>query len=472
MRSALLLSVALFAACGEPPRPRVAPVLDSVGGRAEHWIAWLGRYLAVDTTNPPGHEADAIPLLTEALTELGLTVTSTVWGDRRANLWAKLESPRADKKGAIILLHHIDVVPVEREHWTADPFGGATKDGRIYGRGAQDMKAFAALQLAALERLVKQRDRLDRDVIFLAVADEEVDGQGAQRFIRNELEKFGAEYLLDEGGFALENFVEGHDVVVIATAQKRAAKIKVIAEGEAGHGSRPIPGGGPTVLMHALERITSSPSEMRLRPYNVPLFNALGKITPFPRSALLSRIEWPGVLGMLSGKLSADKNVNPVLRDTWAVTVLRAGDKPNVIPSEASAILDVRLLPDTPLETALADLARVVEGLPVRFEVLHQPDPPIEMSPTAGDPLYEALEAAIVSHHPDATVVPWLMVGANDSRFFRPRGVKTYGFGPVFVTKPELDGIHGHDESVRVDAVRRGMTVYADALERFLLTLR
>lgn len=460
----------LSLACAEPAPAPVAPVVAELGDRAAHWTAWLQRYLAVDTTVPPGHEADAEPVLREALTEIGLSVTSTVWGERRMNLWATLSSPRADKRGALILLHHIDVVPVERAHWTHDPFGGAIDGGVLYGRGAQDMKVFAALQLAALERLAKARERLTRDVIFLAVADEEVSGEGARRYVEHELAASGAEYLLDEGGFSLEEFVPGHDVSVIANAQKRAGKLRIVAEGDAGHGSRPITTGGPTVLLEALERVVGDPAPMRLTDYNSPLFFALGRITPFPRSALLSRIDWPGVLGALSGKLAADKNLNPILRDTWAVTVLRAGDKPNVIPSEASAILDLRLLPDTPLEDALAGLRARVAGLPVKVEVLEAPGPPIEPAPTRRDPLYEALEAALSAHRPGVTVVPWLMVGANDSRFFRPRGVKTLGFGPVFVTRPEIDGIHGHDERVRVSALEAGMRVYADALERFALS--
>ncbi len=468
--TAAIALTSLVGACGSPARPPApAPRVPrgAMGPRTTHWVDWLGRYVTVDNTVPPGREADAIPVLTEALTELGLTVSSTVWGERRANVWATLSAPEP-KGRPLILLHHIDTVPVERQHWTVDPFAAIRKNGRLYGRGTQDMKAFAALHLAALERLIAQRERLTRDVIFLAVSDEEVQGEGAQRFIADHLAAVDAEYLLDEGGFSLREFLPGHDVAVIATAQKRAAKLRVIADGQAGHGSRPIPDGGPSVLVEAMDRILAAPAPMRIAPYNAPLFEALADITSFPQSALLGRLDWPGVLGALEGRLGKDKNLNPILRDTAALTVLRGGDKDNVIPSEASAVLDVRLLPDSDLDAFIAQLRAAVGDLPVRIEVLDPPDPPVTPSPT-DDPLFRALTEAVRAHAPQATVVPWLMVGANDSRFFAPEGVKTYGFGPVFVTRPELDGIHGHDESVDIAELERGMVVYAEALERFLL---
>lgn len=467
---ASVVLLALVASCGAPappPAPTARVTSSALAERSAHWVDWLARYLAVDTTVPPGHEADAIPILTEALTEIGLTVTTTTWGDRRANVWATLSATQPTGR-PLILLHHIDVVPIEREHWTAQPFAGERRDGRLYGRGALDMKSFAALHLAALERLVSSRDRLQRDVIFLAVADEEVEGEGSRRFIAEQLGRVDAEYLLDEGGFALHEFLPGHDVAVIATAQKRAAKLRLVAEGRAGHGSRPVPDGGPSVLIQALTRALAAPAPMRIAAYNAPLFEALSTLTSFPQSALLARIRWPGVLSALEGRLSKDKNLNPVLRDTAALTVLRAGDKDNVIPSEATAVLDVRLLPDTELDVFIADLRAAIGDLPVRIEVLDPPDPPITPSPT-DDPLFRALVDAVRAHTPAATVVPWLMVGASDSRFFQPRGVKTYGFGPVFVTRPDLDGIHGHDESVDIAALEKGMVVYAEALERFLL---
>lgn len=474
-RGARALLLASLAGCGAPapqpgPTPRVTA--DAPRPRTDHWTDWLARYVAVDTTVPPGHEADALPVLTEALETLGLSATSTTWGDRRANVWARLEAPAAAHRGgALILLHHIDVVPAERARWSTDPFGATRKDGRLYGRGTQDMKVFAALHLAALEHLVAEQSRLTRDVVFLAVSDEEVTGEGARRFVEHVLPSLGAEYLLDEGGFALHEFLPGHDVAVIATAQKRAAKLRLVATGRAGHGSRPITGSGPEILMTALARVQASPAPMRLEPYNAPLFSALAGLTPWPRSALLARLDWPGMLWALEGRLARDESLAPVLRDTAAVTVVSAGEKVNVIPSTATAVLDVRLLPDTSLPTYLDRLRALLADLPVEVVVDEPPSDALEPAPT-DDPLYRALVEGVTAQHPGTTVVPWLMVGASDARFFRPRGVKTYGFGPVFMARADIEGIHGHDESVSLEALARGMRTYAEVLDRFLLAPR
>lgn len=470
----LLLLLALTACDAPTPPPAPAPrvAADAPRPRTAFWTDWLARYVAVDTTVPPGHEADALPVLTEALAELGLSATSTVWGERRANLWATLEAPAATRHGgALILLHHIDVVPTERARWTTDPFGATRRDGRLYGRGTQDMKVFAALHLAALEHLVAERSRLTRDVIFLAVSDEEVAGEGARRFVEQVLPTLRAEYLLDEGGFALHEFLPGHDVAVIATAQKRAAKLRLVATGRAGHGSRPITGSGPEVLMTALARVQASPAPMRLEPYNAPLFAALAELTPWPRSALLARLEWPGMLWALEGRLARDESLAPVLRDTAAITVVTAGEKVNVIPSVATAVLDVRLLPDTALPVFVERLRALLADLPVEIVVDEPAMDALEPSPT-DDPLYRALVAGVTAQHPGTTVVPWLMVGASDARFFRPRGLKAYGFGPVFMARADIEGIHGHDESVSLEALARGMRTYAEALDRFLLAPR
>src|SRR5262249_2537934 len=150
--------------------------------------------------------------------------------------------------------------------WTVPAFQGLEKDGRIYGRGAIDIKHLGVVQLAALERLVKARDRLKRDVIFLAVSDEEQDGKGAQLAVSRYLEDWKPEYLLDEGGFAVRSFLNNRDLVVIATTQKRVTKLELVAHGKTGHGSRPIADGGPNILISAIQRLSDRPPRVRLLP--------------------------------------------------------------------------------------------------------------------------------------------------------------------------------------------------------------
>jgi acetylornithine deacetylase/succinyl-diaminopimelate desuccinylase-like protein len=429
----------------------------------------LAEYVQVDTTAPPGNEARAFPLLTSALREIGLEPKTTTIAENRGNVFARLSATNPDPGARpIILLHHIDVVPAEPSRWSVPPFGGLEKDGRLWGRGTLDTKCLGALQLATIERLAKARDRLRRDVIFLAVSDEEIAGLGAQHFVDHELEGVAAEYLLDEGGFSVRDFIGENDVVVIATAQKRGTEIHLVAKGEGGHGSRPTPKGGPSVLVTALSRLADHPTPMRVPAAAAPALSTFAPLSPFPQSFLLARLDWPGVLWMLSGTLSSNKNVNPMLRDTLALTMLDAGEKVNVIPSEARAVFDVRLLPDSRVDDVVAHIADAIGDLPISIKVVRAPLQEIPVAPT-NDPLFGALTDAVRANEPSASVTPWMLVGVSDSRLFALKGVKTYGFNPIFVDKTQLDGIHGNDENVAIAELERGMKVYAEALERFVL---
>ncbi len=157
-----------------------------------------------------------------------------------------------------------------------------------------------------------------------------------------------------------------------------------------------------------------------------------------------------------------------MLRDTATLTLVNAGQKINVIPAEATAEFDVRLLPHTNHQQFLKRMQTITAGLPVEFEWVTEPLDAAEPSPM-DDPLYQALVDATRAHEPQAVVSPWLMVGANDSRFFPPTGIKTYGFNPAFLSKAQVDAIHGHNESIDVDEFAKGLVVYTEALERFLV---
>lgn len=469
----LAAGLGLAAWLGQPPElpPAPPPLLDAkaLAPRFPRWKQLLLDYLAIDTTNPPGDERKAFPLLTGALSELGLTSTVAALGPNRGNILARLEATNPDPGARpLILLHHIDVVPVETDRWTVPAFSALERDGRIYGRGAIDIKHLGVVQLAALERLAKVKDRLRRDVIFLAVSDEEQSGAGAQLAVERWLDTYKPEYLLDEGGFGIRKFMNDRDLVVIATTQKRVTRLRLTAQGEAGHGSRPIENSGPNILREALVRLAAAPPEVRLLPTTKVQFERLGVIAGFPKNVLLANLSLPPILWALEGKLTSDKNLNPSLRDTMSLTILEAGHKDNVIPAEATAIFDVRLLPDTRSSDFLARVRGIIGDLPVKAELTYEPLPEMAEAPI-DDPLYRAIEDSVRAHAPGAVVSPWLCVGATDSRFFAPHGVKTYGFLSVFVTKAQIDTIHGHDENLDVAELEAGIVVYAEALERFLV---
>jgi acetylornithine deacetylase/succinyl-diaminopimelate desuccinylase-like protein len=463
--------VGFGAACSAPLPPAPPTRVDraTLAPSLDQHRAQLLEYLAIDTTNPPGHEARAFPFWSQALLSLGLEVELDPVDDDRGNLWAHLRAPSPDPgAGPLILLHHLDVVPSERDHWTSDPFEPTERDGRIYGRGAIDTKVLGILQVAALSHLIEAKERLRRDVIFLAVYDEEAGGRGAQRVVERQLPEWQAEYLLDEGGYGVRQMMNGQDLLVIAVAQKRTGRMTLTAHGQAGHGSRPIPNGGPTVLLTALSRLLESGPEPRLVPTTIHSFAQMGRMAGQPRQFLLEHLDWPLAFALISGSLMANKNLGPQVQDSMSLTMLQAGQKDNVIPAEATATFDVRLLPDTDAGSFLEGRRQLLEDLPVTLEWTALPLPASPASPT-DDPLFVALSDAARAHEPQALVSPWLLVGANDSRFFMPAGVKAYGFLPIFLDKAQLDTIHGHDENVAIDELEKGLITYTDALARFLL---
>lgn len=459
------------AACQGPASPAPPPLVARSALEptfAQHQGRLL-EYLAIDTTNPPGNEARAFPFWSEALLSLGLEVELDPVDDGRGNLWARLRAPSPDPGARpLILLHHLDVVPSEREHWTSDPFAPIERDGRIYGRGAIDTKILGILQLAALSHLAQAKAQLRRDVIFLAVYDEESGGRGAQRVVERQLPEWQAEYLLDEGGYGVRQMMNGQDLLVIAVAQKRTGRMLLTAHGEAGHGSRPIPNGGPNLLVTALERLLASGPEARLVPTTIQSFAQMGRMAGQPRQFLLEHLDWPLTFSLIRGSLVGNKNLGPQVQDSMSLTMLEAGQKDNVIPAEARATFDVRLLPDTDAQRFLEGRQALLHDLPVTLEWSALPLPASPAAPT-DDPLFVALSEAARAHEPQALVSPWLLVGANDSRFFMPAGVKAYGFLPVYLDKAQLDTIHGHDENVAIPEFEKGLVTYTDALARFLL---
>lgn len=460
----------LFAAW-VPPLLALATAPVPPGSGADAWTYWrphLLAYLAADTQNPPGRELVAADALESAIRAAGLVPKRMPLpgAPERTNLWARLPATQPGAP-AIILLHHIDVVPAaESDGWDSPPFTPTERGGELIARGVLDTKGLAVLQLEAI-RSVARRTHRRFDVIFLAVADEEVRGRGAEHAVRTLLDDTRAAYLLDEGGFCVRDFLNGHDVAVIAHQEKRAGKLRLIARGVGGHGARPRPDSAPRRLLKALSRLEANPRPLRLTPTTQKLFAALGGIAPAPQRWLLPHLDHAPVRWLLSDRLRTHRNLGPMLQDTLSLTRLRAGEKTNVIPAEASAILDVRLLPATPKSEFEAHVKAQLTGTGVEFHWLEVPPAPVAASPVDDD-VFLALTRSIRSQNPSALVTPWLLIGASDSRFFRPRGVKAYGFFPVFLTKAQLDSIHGLNERVHLKAFQRGFESYRQALTEIL----
>jgi acetylornithine deacetylase/succinyl-diaminopimelate desuccinylase-like protein len=402
----------------------------------------LSRYIRFDTTVPPGDVTEAAAFLEGILEREGLEVERYEAAPGKITIVARLKPTGAPAAKPILLLHHMDVVPADASRWDVDPFGGVVKDGHIWGRGAMDMKGTGTLHLYAFLTLARQKIPLDREIILMAVPDEEIGGaEGARFMIEKHYDKLDPEYVLDEGGFGTrEIYVDGRLVFGISVAEKQIVWIEATAEGVAGHGSQPNDQNPNDKLVRALDRFFAE---------------------PFPAAS-------NPVLGALRtelGTLAMNKFTNAIQNTTVSLTSLRSGvgdpPKMNVIPSVAKATLDSRLLPGTDAAEFLSEVkARLGEDIQVK--VAYQSDESI-VTPHDTE-LFQALAGALRRHHPDAVVVPTPIPYGTDSNAFRHRGAKSYGLLPVVLSSSIVSSMHSDAERIPVAGLESGIRIFYEAL--------
>jgi acetylornithine deacetylase/succinyl-diaminopimelate desuccinylase-like protein len=401
----------------------------------------LQQYVRIDTSNPPGDVSKAADFLARILQKEGVAVTKYESAPGKVILLARLKG--AGRAKPLLLLHHMDVVPADRTRWAEDPFGGRVRDGQVWGRGAFDMKAAGVLHLLAFLALKRHNVPLARDVIFLAVPDEEAGGLlGARWMIDRHYAELDPEYILDEGGVGSRDlFAAGKHVFGISVAEKKIMWLRIRAEGTAGHGSQPHDRNANDRLIRALGRLAAAPPPTA----SLPVLDTM-------RSRL--------------GALADNKFMNAIQHSTTSLTSLRSGvgdpPRPNVIPSIAEATLDCRVLPGTSGEAWLAELRRRLGDPELKVEVIYESEDPVV---TPDDtPLFRALAAAIVRQHPEAVVTPIPIPYGTDSNSFRPRGVKSYGLFPVTVSAEVAGSMHGDAERVPIDELAIGVRILVEAI--------
>jgi acetylornithine deacetylase/succinyl-diaminopimelate desuccinylase-like protein len=418
-------------------------------------VATLRQYLAVDTVNPPGNEAAGVEFIGQILDKEDIEWERIELSEGRASLIARLPSSREEEP--LCLMHHIDVVESEPEKWSAGPLSGELRDGEIWGRGALDMKGMGTLQLMTFVWLKRLETRLKRDVVLLAVADEEVDNQGAKQLFSDEnWKKIGCSHLINEGGLGVKDaFFDGQTLQAISVAEKGVLWVRMTAEGAAGHGSVLGDGEAPARLLEAMEIIAAKKARPEMGPIIYALLAEVGKHKG-GLTGLMMQVK-PLANLTVKPKLMDQAPTRAILTNTVHLTGTGGAKKPNVVPSEVWAQYDCRLLPGVDPQDQLALLKEWtadVEGL--RFEVLHAN--PSSQSPI-DDPLYRALARYAVQGQPNSVAAPVLSVGFTDSLFARERGVHAYGYLPFTLTRKEAETIHGHDERVSVENVHRGLQV-------------
>jgi carboxypeptidase PM20D1 len=373
--------------------------------------------------------------------------------------------PAPDERPPVLFLDHVDVVPVGEgtaDRWTHPPFAGVIADGFVWGRGALDNKGCIIMALEAL-RLMREAGVVpSRRLVLLITPDEEVDGQqGSGRVVREHLAELGSpEILLDEGSFVLPDFYPGLTVAAVALAEKSFLRVGLRVEGEGGHASMPSPDTPSAVLARALQRLADWEPPAELSPMLRETLWRIGGAKGFPLALVLrnAALTWP----LLRGIFQRTTAGNAVIRDTLAITVVRAGEKENVLPSLAEATLNVRLLPGHEPEAFLAQVrARIGDE---RVQISSQSWPGRDRPGSWRTPTFAAIEAAIGAAlgpvDDPLVVVPITTPGTTDSRWFTEAGLEAYRFHPLVLDAAERAGIHGIDERVSIDNLARGTRYY------------
>ena len=444
------------------PAPAAAQIdLTSLQDEA---VQWLQEYIRINTINPPGNETAAAEFFARIFEAEGIEYEIAESAPGRGNIWARLEG--GDEQG-IVLLHHMDVVPADERYWTTDPLSGELRDGYVYGRGALDTKTSGILHLATFLALHRTETPLNRDVIFMATADEEAGGFfGAGWLVENRPEIFDdIGFLLNEGGGGSD--VEGTINFGLEVTQKVPYWLRVTATGEPGHGSRPLVTYASVKLIEALERFRLHAFEARVIPAVDEHFRGMASRHPAPWRGrfedIASAIVEPGVLGELQ---VYNPSLHALTRNTCSITRFEGSDKINVVSPQVSAEIDCRLLPDQDPEEWLGEV-RGVLGPEVEVEVLMGFTPAVSSTDTD---LYRTVRDVTLEEFPDAGFVPQVVGGFTDSHFFRDLGITSYGYAATATPAADAGGVHGNDERVTEENVRRGVAMTLKILERFAAT--
>lgn len=465
----LIICLAMFALWGTAARADGGGLGSArvPAGRMQQYadlaLQWEQEYLQIDTTNPPGNEARAAAFFKKIFDQEGIENRVFDYAPGRANLWARVPHTSKEAKRAIILLNHMDVVTSDAAHWKVPPFSASIVDGAMYGRGAQDMKSEGLAQLVVMVMLKREKVALDRDVIFLAVSDEEASGTGTDWMIVNQRDLLeNAEYLINEGG---ENLLEGGKVKYIGVdvGEKSPFWLHVVAHGQPGHASQPIADAAPNRLVAALSRILAYKTPLKVLPVVEEFLHDMAPYEPPARAEQFLNIQQALRNPKFRDQVEHDRSLNYLLRDTISLTMLGGSQQTNVIPPEAWANLDVRLLPGANPGQFLESIRKVVNDPSVSVEPQNQDFRVANSSPTNTE-MYKAFKQVCAEYFPKAPVVPKITSGYTENQRYRPLGINAYGFNPYTATEEEGTTEHGNDERIRVEEVRRGFRVLYDVI--------
>lgn len=415
----------------------------------EESIRHLVDLVQIDTTNPPGQETLVVDYLRATLGEEGIASEVYALEPDRANLVARIRGNGS--KRPILIMGHTDVVGVQADKWYADPFSGMRKDGFIYGRGTLDDKDNLAAGLMVIKLLQRYDVQLDRDIILLAEAGEEGTPEvGINFMVERHFDAIDAEYCLAEGG---QNIIQDDQVkqVGIQTTEKMPRRVTLVARGTPGHGSRPTNENAVAILANAVAKAGAWQTEVRLNDTTRTYFRRLAEISAPEDAQRYLNVENEELSDEIQQHfLETFPYHYSVSRTSVVPTVMDAGFRRNVIPSEASAILDIRMLPDENVEDFYAQLAAVIDDPRVEIvpERIYRPAAPVS---DIDNEMFQTLEKVALRMYPDATVLPMMATGATDMAQVRAKGMQAYGIGPARSIEEINSGFGAHGDNERIE---------------------
>jgi acetylornithine deacetylase/succinyl-diaminopimelate desuccinylase-like protein len=450
---AVVVCTAAMSAAGQGPPTAAGPApatFDRAAAQRDT-LALLKQLVALNTQNPPGNEVLVARHLEAMFTGIpGVETHVLDPGDGRANFIARLRASRPTKR-AVLVMGHMDVVGADPSKWQTPPLQPSEREGYLYGRGVIDDKGALAATAIAMRTLASMRDTLDRDVILLGTAAEEGGTQGIERVVTDHFDLIkDAEFALNEGGRV--RLRDGHvAAVAIQVTEKLSYVVRATARGTSGHGSVPLTDNAIAALGRALARVQEAQAPVRMTEISRQYFAQLAKIEQDPamKAAMISisTATDQATIDKAAMVVSRDPTYSATLRTGASITMINGGIRANVIPSDATATLNVRTLPDGDITHDVAEMNRIGAEPQVTFTLDGRPKkaPPVSPTTTA---LYKAMESAATAMAPGAVVMPFLSTGASDGAELRERGIPTYGILPLPLENEDELRMHGDNERV------------------------
>jgi acetylornithine deacetylase/succinyl-diaminopimelate desuccinylase-like protein len=447
------------------PAPSSSADISQIESEA---LVWLQDLIRINTTNPPGNELVAAKYLAGVLDREGIHSETFESTPSRGFLVARLSAnSMPDPSRALLLMAHLDVVGVDKTKWTLDPFGAVIQGGYLYGRGAIDDKGMLAANLAVFVALKRSGARLNRDVILFAEADEEAGGTAGMKFaVDKHWDKIAAGFSLNEGGqVALKNGKIQY--IGVQASEKVMQNVDVIATGTSGHASVPRKDNPVAHLATAISKIAGYEGPVQFNAVTRAYFDGLAPTEDEDANKWMRALGTPD-RGDHAARWVSDANPtwNAMLRDTISPTMLQAGIRQNVIPSEARGVLNVRLLPGNQLDPLIAKLQQLVNDPQVRFETESAGGESAPSSSLTSD-LYTTIIHAAGRTFPGAPVLPYMSTYTTDSWPLRMRTVQAYGLLPFPITDEDLARMHADNERIPVDSFRKGVEFLYNVVSDF-----